>query len=605
LTTILPKKGFETPVGVTDSAGHPQWGSDVILDMLRLLGIEYAAVLPGSSFRGIHDSAVNYTANNRPEMLLCNHEMICVAMARGYYRATGRPMVAMLHNFVGLLNSAMTIYDAWCDRTPVIIVGGTGPMDATMRRPWIDWIHTANLQADPIRNFVKFDDQPWSVASIPESMMRAYRIAVSDPGGPVYLCFDTDDQEEPITEPFDLPDVSRFAPAPIPRPDPASLKEAARLLVNAEFPVALADRVGRSAEAVRALVELADLLALPVLNLGSSQAFPTHHPMAFAGMNRELLRDADVVLGLDCVDLAGSSRVTLPGHGARIRLETPNATKKVINVSMDELLTRSMATDYQALPVADIPILSTPAVVLPLLIEAVRSELDSGARARIDRRRQVLEGKQRELQQRFRKLRDEQWDRPEISELRLWAELWDAIKNENFCLTHGAPGRSAPGILNLPGPERSVAGGGGGAVGSGPGVALGAGLGVRDAGKLPIGFFGDGDFLSGNQAVWTAAHYGIPGVWVLKNNRSYYNDEDHQLQLAHLRERPVENKWIGMRMENPAVDFAGLARDLGAGGEGPISDVAELPGALQRAVQRAKEGELVVVDVRVENRDGG
>src|SRR5215212_6999273 len=155
MTTILPKKGFETPVGVTDSAGHPQWGSDVILDMLRLFGIQYAAVLPGSSFR-------------------CIHEMICVAMARGYYRATGRPMVAMLHNFVGLLNSAMTIYDAWCDRTPVIVVGGTGPMDATLRRPWIDWIHTANLQADPIRNFVKFDDQPWSVASIPESMMRAY-----------------------------------------------------------------------------------------------------------------------------------------------------------------------------------------------------------------------------------------------------------------------------------------------------------------------------------------------------------------------------------------------------------------------------------------------
>src|SRR5581483_10125524 len=161
---------------------------------------------------------------------------------------------------------------------------------------------------DPIRNFVKFDDQPWSVASIPESMMRAYRIAVSEPGGPVYLCFNTDHQEEPITEPFPLPDVARFAPAPVPPPDANALPEAARLLVNAEMPVALADRVGKSAEAVRVLVELAELLAMPVLNLGATQAFPTHHPMAFAGMNRELLREADVVLGLDCVDLAGSSR---------------------------------------------------------------------------------------------------------------------------------------------------------------------------------------------------------------------------------------------------------------------------------------------------------
>jgi acetolactate synthase-1/2/3 large subunit len=605
MTTILPSRGTETPVGVTDSAGHPQWGSDLILDMLRLFGIEYAAVLPGSSFRGIHDSAINYTANARPQMLLCNHEMICVGLARGYYRATGKPMAAMLHNFVGLLNSAMTIYDAWCDRSPVLVIGGTGPMDATLRRPWIDWIHTANLQADPIRNFVKWDDQPWSVASIPESMMRGYRIAVSEPCGPVYLCFNTDDQEAPITDSFPLPDVGRFAPAPTPRPDPAAVQEAARLLVNAELPLALADRVGRSAEAVRALVELAELLAMPVLNLGSSQAFPTLHPMAFAGMNRELLREADVVLGLDCVDLAGASLISPPGHGARNRLETPNTGKKVINVSMDELITRSMSTDYQALPAADVPMLSTPSVVLPLLLEAVRSALDSGARARIDRRRQVLEGRQQELQQRFRRVRDEQWDRPEISELRLWAELWEAIKNEDYCITHGAPGRSAPGILDIPGPERSVAGGGGGAVGSGPSVALGAGLGLRESGKLPVGFFGDGDFLSGGQAVWTAAHYGIPGVWVLKNNRSYYNDEDHQLQMAHMRERPVENKWIGMRMENPEVNFAGYARDLGAGGEGPIHDAAELPGALKRAVQRAKEGELVVVDVRVENRDQG
>jgi acetolactate synthase-1/2/3 large subunit len=549
---------------------------------------------------------VNYTANTRPEMLLCNHEMICVGVSRGYYRATGKPMVAMLHNFVGLLNAAMNIYDAWCDRAPVIIIGGTGPMDATLRRPWIDWIHTANLQADPIRNFIKFDDQPWSVAAIPESMMRAYRIAVSEPGGPVYLCFNTDHQEEPITEPMQLPDVSRFAPAPVPPPDAASLKEAARLLVNAELPLALADRVGRSAEAVRTLVELAELLAMPVLNLGSSQAFPTHHPMAFAGMNRELLREADVVLGLDCVDLAGASRIVLPGHGARLRLETPNTGKKVINVSMDELLTRSMTTDYQALPAADVPMLSTPAVALPLILEAVRSELNGAARERIEQRRKVLADKQAQLQQRFRAVRDAEWDRPQISELRLWAELWDAIKDEDYCITHGAPGRTAPGILNLPGgPERSVAGGGGGAVGSGPGVALGAGLGLRGTGKMPVGYFGDGDFLSGCHAVWTAAHYNIPGLWVLKNNRSYYNDEDHQDQMAQMRERPVENKWIGMRMENPEVDFAGLARDLGAGGEGPIHDVGELSATLKRAVQRVKEGELVVVDVRIENRKEG
>ena len=605
MATLLPPKTMDAPVGVADSTGKPQWGSDLILDMMRLLEIDYAAVLPGSSFRGIHDSAVNYAANTRPELLLCNHEMICVALARGYHRATGRPMAAILHNFVGLLNAAMTIYDTWCDRTPVIIMGGTGPMDATKRRPWIDWLHTANLQADPIRNFVKFDDQPWSVASIPESMLRAYRIAVTEPGGPVYLCFNTDDQEEPITEPMALPDVSRFAAAPVPAPDRASVREAARLLIGAELPLALADRVGRSADAVRALVELAELLAMPVLNLGATQAFPTVHPMAFAGMNQELLRDADVILGLDCVDLAGSSRITIPGHGARVRLETPNEGKKVINVSLDELMTRAMTTDYQALPAVDVPMLSSPAVTLPLLIEEVRSQLDGAARSRIDRRRQVLAGRMEQLQERFRRLRAAQWDRPQISELRLWGEMWEAIKGEDFCMTHGSPGRMAPGIFDLPGPERSVAGGGGGAVGSGPGVAVGAGLGLRPTGKLPVAQFGDGDFLSGVQALWTAAHYRIPGVWVVKNNQSYYNDEDHQDRIARIRERPPENKWIAMRMENPEIDFAGVARDLGVGGVGPVKDAADLPATLKQAVQRAKEGELVVVDVRVENRGEG
>jgi len=151
------------------------------MDMLRLLEIEYAAVLPGSTFRGIHDSAVNYTANQRPELILCNHEMITVSLARGYARATGRPMAAIVHNVVGLLNTGMTIYDAWCDRVPVLVLGGTGPVDATRRRPWIDWIHTANVQGNLVRDFTKWDDQPASLTHFGESAVRAYKIAMTPP----------------------------------------------------------------------------------------------------------------------------------------------------------------------------------------------------------------------------------------------------------------------------------------------------------------------------------------------------------------------------------------------------------------------------------------
>ncbi|HEX3246465.1 MAG TPA: thiamine pyrophosphate-binding protein, partial [Chloroflexota bacterium] len=268
----------EVPVGVVDSAGSPGWGSDVIMDMLRLLDCEYAAILPGSTFRGIHDSAVNYLANRGPELIVCPHEMITVAVANGYYRATGKPMAAILHNFVGLINASMTIYDAWCARAPVLILGGTGPVDARKRRPWIDWIHTANVQGNAVRDYVKWDDQPGSIEAIPESMLRAYRLAVTEPAGPVYVNFDVTLQEGDVPKDFELPDPKKFAPAASPAPDRAALRDAAQMLIAAEFPMVFADRVGRNADAVQSLVQLAELLAVPVINVGAAFSFPTPHP---------------------------------------------------------------------------------------------------------------------------------------------------------------------------------------------------------------------------------------------------------------------------------------------------------------------------------------
>src|SRR5919202_1245594 len=310
MTTIQPPRPVDVPAGIKDSAGRPLWGSDLIMDMLRLLDIEYAAVLPGSTFRGIHDSAVNYTANQRPELILCNHEMIPVALARGYTRATGRPMVAIVHNVVGLLNAGMTIYDAWCDRSPVVILGGTCPVDATRRRPWIDWIHTANVQGNLVRDFTKWDDQPGSVAAIAESLLRAYRVAVTEPAGPVYVCFDVSLQEQRLEGSVDLPDVARFRPARPQAPDPAALRE------------------------------LASLLA-----------------------------EADVVLGLDVIDLEGSTRLR-PDPITRAARKLSAEQQKVASISLDELIHRGGTTDYQALPAVDLPILADTSVAIPLLLDA-------------------------------------------------------------------------------------------------------------------------------------------------------------------------------------------------------------------------------------------
>jgi acetolactate synthase-1/2/3 large subunit len=593
----------EQPTGVTGTMGTPAWGSDVVLDMLRLLGIEYAAMNPGSSFRGIHDSAVNYAGNRMPELLLVNHEMIAVSMARGYARATGRPMVAILHDHVGLLNAAMTIYDAWVDRTPVLVLGGTGPLDAAQRRPWIDWIHTATDEGASVRPFTKWDDQPTSVEAIPEALMRAFRIATTEPGGPVYVCFDAALQETPVPGAFGLPDPARFR-APRLGPDPNALREAAIWLVAAERPVILADQVGRHPEAVDALVDLAELLAVPVLDSGLRQNFPTPHALDFAGADTELLGEADLVLGLDMVDLRG----TLQGGSAgavtpQTVIRTAAGEPRIVTIGVDELVHRGESTDYQALPPSDLPMLGDTALALPLLVEECRRLLDADPRSRVAARRTHLEERQAALRERQRAHVQAQLEQPGISETRIAVELWSAIRDQSFTLTYGKFRALAPGVMTLEGPAQSLGWGvGGGAVGAAPGVAIGAALALRGTGRLPVAILGDGELLASIQVLWTAAHHRIPALLVINNNRSYFNDEAHQDRVARQRGRPPENRWIGQRLEDPAVDFVSLARSLGAVAEGPVSDPDELPGVLARAASAAREGAVVVVDVRSERR---
>jgi acetolactate synthase I/II/III large subunit len=590
----------EVPVGVVDSAGSPGWGSDVIMDMLRLLECEYAAILPGSTFRGIHDSAVNYLANRGPELIVCPHEMITVAVANGYYRATGKPMAAILHNFVGLINASMTIYDAWCARAPVLILGGTGPVDARKRRPWIDWIHTANVQGNAVRDFVKWDDQPGSIEAIPESMLRAYRLAVTEPAGPVYVNFDVTLQEGDVPRDFELPDPSKFAPAASPAPDRAALREAARMLISAEFPMVFADRVGRNPDAVQSLVQLAELLAVPVINVGAAFSFPTPHPMDFSGAEKDLLRESDVVLGLDCVDLDGQLR--LPVNYLTRKAERASDDQRVISISLEELMTRSLTSDYQALPSVDLPLLADSKLAIPYLLEECQSLLDSNARTRIDARRQALTGRQEELKRKQRDYVESQWDHPEITETRLVAEIWEAIKNEDFVFTHGGFTRIAPGVCSVSGPAQHLGGLGAGAVGARPGVALGSALALKRTRKLPVAMMGDGEFFGSIQTLWTAAHYQVPALWVVNNNRLYYNDVGHQDRIAKFRDRPPENKWIGLAIDEPAPDYSGIARTFGLHGEGPIKSASELGPALKRAVAAVREGRMAVVDVWTEGR---
>ncbi len=574
-----------------------QYGSDLIVDLLRALGIDYVALNPGSSFRGIHDSLVNYDSKRGPEIILCCHEEIAVSVAHGYAKATGKPMAAIVHNVVGLQHASMAIYNAWCDRTPILVMGGTGPMNSSKRRPWIDWIHTALVQGNLVRDFVKWDDQPIGVEAIPSSVLRGHRIAMSDPKGPVYLCFDVTDQEAKLEQEIPIPDPARFRPPAPLQADLDAIKDAARLLSEAQNPVVLADYLGRDNEAVLSLVELADLLALPVIDLGARLNFPNTHPLNLTGKNRDLMANADLVLGLDVMDLFGALVREDPATHAALPATKPGC--KVIHVTLADLSMRGWTTDFQELAPVDLPIAANTRVFLPALVEEVKRQ-GKFPKNVVEQRRKALGAQHEEIRARWQSELKRRWDERPISPPRLAHEVWEAIKKESWLLVAGGF-RSWPQRLwdwNKPG--LYLGGYGGGGLGYGPGASVGAALPHRGKGTVCVNLQRDGELLYTTSALWTASNTQVPLLTVMTNNRTYYNDEEHQEKIAIARGRPPENKVVGMRMEKPPVDFANVARSFGISGEGPITDPDKIRPALDNAVRTVREGHPALVDVIIQ-----
>lgn len=574
------------------------YGSDLIVDMLKALGIKYAALNPGASFRGIHDSLVNYNQNKNPEIVLCCHEEIAVALAHGYAKATGEPMAAILHDVVGLQHAAMAIYNAWCDKTPVIVMGGTGPMDTSKRRPWIDWIHTALVQGNFVRDIVKLDDQPMSLEALPNSILRGYRVAMTEPKGPVYLCFDLDLQEAELKEPIAVPDLARYRP-PVPlQADLGAIKEAAGMLAQAEKPLIIADYVGRQPQSMLSLVELAELLGAPVVDRGARHNFPNTHPLDLTGREKELVAQADVILGLDVMDLFGA----LYRHDAAAKTSVPAFSPgcKIINVTLADFAIRSWSTEFMELAPIDVPILADTGVFLPALTEEIRQQ-GKLSKSRAEERSRELAKQHEEIRATSQSVLKKRWDESPISPPRMSHEIWEVIKNEDWTLVAGAFRGWPRRLWNWEKPNAFLGGYGGGGLGYSPGASIGAALGLRDTGTVCIDLQRDGDLLFTTSALWTAASYSVPLLMIMTNNRTYYNDEEHQERVAIARGRPVENKGIGMRMETPPVDFATLAGSFSIYSEGPIEDPADIQAAVKRALKVVKEDRKpALVDVIIQ-----
>ncbi|MFQ5851882.1 MAG: thiamine pyrophosphate-binding protein [Candidatus Binatia bacterium] len=579
---------------------QPQYGSDVIVDLLKGFEVEYVALNPGATFRGLHDSLVNYGGNHLPEVITCAHEEITVAMAHGYARAKGKPMAAAVHDIVGLQHASMAIYNAWCDRLPVIVMGGTGPMDTAKRRPWIDWVHTALVQGNLVRDFVKWDDQPASVAAIPDSFIRAYRLATTDPMGPVYLCYDGDVQEVKLDGEISFPSLDRY-PAPLPVQAPEEgFEKTIRWLLEARAPVIIADCVGRREAGFRALTELVELLGIPVFDRYGRFNFPMDHPLNLTGVQERVLGQSDLVLALDVQDLESAVSKLVQEQGRRTPTPLLSRNAKIINVGLDDLLVRSWSADFNKLREADLAVLADTSVFLPELVRRLRDE-----KAELKKKAPDIERKKGEWS-RLHGERDEglaetaraKWDEKPISTSRLYSEIAAAIKNEDWILTNGTSQGRENAFIRGEKFNQILGKYKGGGLGYGLPASLGASLANKDTGKICVDLQPDGDLLFTVSALWTAAHHRIPLLVVVCSNRSYFNSEEHQERMSRLRGRPVENKVVGIRIEDPTVDFAAMARSYGHWAIGPVTEPKELGKALREALQVVKEERrLALVDV--------
>jgi thiamine pyrophosphate-dependent acetolactate synthase large subunit-like protein len=576
-------------------------GSDFMLDVLKSLGIEYICSNPGSSFRALHESVINYGGNRNPEFLTCCHEESAVGMAHGYAKIEGKPLAVFAHGTVGLQHAAMAIYNAYCDRVPVYVIFGN-IANATNRRPGVEWAHSVQDGASLVRDFVKWDDAPASLTHFAESAVRAYKIAMTPPTMPIVLVADGDLQEDaiPANTRLSIPKLTLAAP---PQGESGALAEAAKMLVAAENPVIVADRAARTPAGMSLLVELAEALQAPVIDQGGRMNFPTRHPLNHSERSRALIGAADVILGLELTDFWGTV------HSYRDQLErtsqlTTKPGAKLISITSGDLFLHSNYQDFERYPEVDLAIAADAEATLPSLIEAVKRLITPDRKRALDDRGVKLAAASRDALEHARTEATYAWDASPISTARLSAELWAQIKNDDWSLVSDVPfvSRWPLRLWNVDKHYQYIGGSGGAGVGYGAPAAVGAALANRKRGRLSVSIQNDGDLMYAPAVLWTAAHHKIPLLSVMHNNRAYHQELMHVQRMANRHNRGIDRAMIGTTLDDPNIDYSKIAQGLGVHAEGPITDPKDLGPALRRATEIVRRGEPALVDVVTQPR---
>ena len=549
---------------------HP--GSDYMVDVLRALDIDYCASNCGSSFEGLQESIVNHGGNRTPEFLTCLHEESAVAMAHGYAKIEGKPMMALLHGTIGIQHASMAIYNAYCDRAPVYLVAGldnNGPVAA----------HNATDMAALVRDFVKWDHQPDSLEEFGRSAVRAYTIATTPPMAPVLIVVNAQEQKSAIGDrALQIPPISR---PQFPSADLGSIREMARLLVSAENPLITAGLAARSQEGIDLLVELAELLQAPVTDGSARLNFPSRHPLAGTGTSQP-----DVILNLE--------------PGGRPGPAIGGSRAHTITISSAEfLISSNFNVNGSGAGSADLLVAADAQATLPALIEEVRRVVTDEQRGRFERRGSEITVAHSERRRQAVANARYGWDASPVSLARIAAELWPLIKSEDWSFSSpqgfigGWPGR----LWDMKKSYHSIGGHGGGGMGYSLPASVGAALANKRHGRITININGDGDLNYAPGALWTAVHHQIPLLTIVHNNRAYHQELMYLQQQCAARNRGVDRAPVGTTITDPNIDYAQMARAYGMHAQGPIEHPTDLGPALRRGVERIKAGEPALIDI--------
>lgn len=575
---------------------RPEYYSDLVVDTLRKLDIDYISANIGATFRGIWESLANYS--DFPVPIHAGHEEVAVAMADGYARAAHKPMAVLVHDLVGLQHAAMAIYNAWCDRVPMLLVGATGPMETGKRRPWIDWVHTASIPNTSIRDYVKWDDFVFAASDIPESIVRAYRTAVAGPQGAAYVCLDAGYLDEKIAEPVPIPDPESMKMGETGVVPGGVVDSIAQMVSEAEFPIIIVERTGRNPESVEVLVKLSELASIPVITHGrDTMCFPNMHPFDLTGT--DAVDRADLIIALDCPGL--EKALSTVNKTTRLSKSRLRHDAKIVRIGLEDQWLKSWSADFQRMVPSTISYSADTYAFMRDLqekLETIKRERNSFKKLADDRAPLLKEIHNAEMEKWKQKALEKEGDSP-ISLSRLASGLWKNIKNQDWVLVGSELYGWCHHTWTFDRPDSYFGRSTGGGLGTILPISMGVALANKGKGKLVVDIQPDGDFLFSPVALWTAAHYEIPLLIVMFNNRAYYNDAEHNKLVAKSRGRDENRAFsIGGDILDPEIDYRKMAESYGVKGFGAVENPEDLDSTLQQAVDYVtKEGKPALVDV--------